>query len=425
MPLNRAITPPTILPTHLELPPCELLTTTNGVKLYAMDAGQSAVVRLSIVFHCGSRHQTHPFTASATLNMLSEGTRNLSSSQIAEQLDFYGIFYDTSIDRDFSIVTVNCLSKFLPETLALLEECLLHPTFPASELEIYKTKRREQLRIEREKPSYLAREQFSRSLFGASHPYGYTASDEEYQSLTNAHLTDFYSRYFVAENCFAVASGKLPVAVVSQIATLLTKIPHSTTALPMVEIPVPISEPTAHIHRDDALQTSIRIGKLLFTKGHPDFNGMQVVATILGGYFGSRLVANLREERGYTYGIYAAMVALEKTGYIAIATDVTAESTEDSLIQIFAEIKRLQTELVPANELEIVKNMIAGEMMRILDGPFGVADVVIENIQSQMDPAYLNTFLQEVRNITPERIQALAVQYLNTESFTTVTVGSK
>jgi predicted Zn-dependent peptidase len=179
---------------------------------------------------------------------------------------------------------------------------------------------------------------------------------------------------------------------------------------------------------EGAVQSAIRIGRILFPRQHPDFVGMQVVATILGGYFGSRLTQNLREERGYTYGVMAAMVNLRHAGYLAIATEVAAEATGDAIEQIFAEMERLKTEPVSEDELENVRRSMLGEVMRILDGPFGIVDVVIENIQIEGSDTsgahnYINDFIRRVEATTPERIRELARKYLDRDAFTTVIVG--
>lgn len=421
--INRTIAPEIKLPQTLSLPDIETVIADNGVKIDIMNLSSQDVVRVSLVFHAGSKDQTHPFTASALLNMLSEGTQKYTSAQVAELLDFYGIYYDTSVDRDYCIVTVSCLRKFLSVTLELLQECLCHPTFPQKDFDIYKQKRKQQLAIEREKPSYLARELFAETLFGASHPYGKVSKAECYDTLTREHLQEFYGKNLVARNCFVVVSGKTDANDVELIKSLCNSLPLGEAVL-HDDFPRASSVLEGYIHRE-GVQSSVRMGKLLFPKGSEDFNGMQVLATILGGYFGSRLVQNIREDKGYTYGIYCVMVSLEHEGYIAIASDVAAQYTADTIKEINYEIARLQNELVATDELEVVKNTVIGEMMRILDGPFGIADVVIENLQSGMDANYLNEFLQEVLSITPQRIQDLAVKYLNPDTFSTVVVGVK
>lgn len=421
--LDRTTQPPFILPKSIHLPGTVYSEPGNGIRFWSINTGTQPVVRLSLVFRAGTRYQNNPFAASAMLNMMSEGTERYSAAEIAELFDFYGIYYDTSIDRDYAMVTVNCLGRFLTKTLEILEEILLRPVFDPNELSIYASKRRQQLIIEREKPSYQARELFSQALFGKEHPYGIVSPADAYEQLTPEILRTFYDDYYTAGNLFAVASGRISPEVRDELSGFLSKIRNgafpATDAIPPVH-----SQNTIREKRDGALQSSLRIGKVLFPKGHPDFNGMQVLATVLGGYFGSRLVTNIREDKGYTYGIYSAMITMQHTGYFAIASDVAAEVTDDAVREIFHEVERLRSEPVPAQELDMVRNIIAGEMMRILDGPFGVADVMIEQVQSELPEDAVNQFLQEVRGITPERLQELAVKYLDPATFTSVIVGA-
>ncbi len=425
MTLDRTLQPPFVLPAELLLPPTRRVELPGGLRFWSVDTGTEPVVRLSLVFEAGTRWQSAPFVASATLNLMSEGTARYSAAQIAERFDFYGIYYDTSIDRDYTILTLNCLSRFLDEALDLLEEILLRPAFDPGELRTYASKKKQQLILEREKPSYQARELFSQALFGREHPYGVAAPTDGYDNLRVELLRAQYERFYHAGNCFAVASGQIPAAVQGRLEAFLSKLPrgHSSGSA-ICQIPEIHSETLVRQRREGALQSSLRIGKALFPKGHPDWNGMQVLSMVLGGYFGSRLVANLREDKGYTYGIYSAMMALQQAGYLAIASDVTAPATDDAVREIFTEIERLRTQSIPAEELEMVRNMIVGELMRILDGPFGVADVVIEQVQSGVGDESVNAFLQEVRSITPRRLQELAIQYLDPASFTTVIVGA-
>ena len=382
------------------------------------------MIRLSLVFDAGTRWQTRPFVASATLYMLAEGTLKFTSAEISEKMDYYGANYEVNIDRDYSMVSLFCLSRFLPEVLELLGQIVAHPVFPERELELYKAKRRQQLVIEREKVSVRARELFGEALFGANHPYGVVSSIEKYDELTTEHLRRFHGEYYGAGNCFAVTSGHVADKDKEAILRFLGMLPD-VTALPGKGVPAPVSAPSVHEERKGAVQTAIRIGKMLFARNHPDYIGMQVVAALLGGYFGSRLVSNLREDKGYTYGIFSAMVNLRYAGYLAIATEVGSQFTADSVKEIFSEIRRLREETVGEDELNLVKSNITGEFMRILDGPFGIADVTIENIQCGYDNGHIRAFLDEVKKITPGRIRSLAEKYLAEESFVTVTVGTR
>lgn len=422
MPQDRKQQPPFVLPCELSLPAEKRSVLPNDVGLWTLRAGTQEVIRLTLVFRAGTRRQSQPFAASSTLSMLSEGTEKYTAAEMAERFDFYGIYYDTSIDRDYAMITVSCLNRFLPEAIELLEQAVVYPSFLPHELDIYRAKRKQQLRIDREKTSYISRELFAQALFGNEHPYGKVSSEDEYDALTVETLRNFHRDFFGADNMFAVASGLIGEPEEMVIKDFLGRIEKRAAPVDIFSHEIKTTL-LSFREREDALQSSLRIGKLLFPKGHPDYAGMQVLSMVLGGYFGSRLVDNLREEHGYTYGVYSAMINLEHEGYIAIATDVAGEHTAQAVREIFGEIARLRAEPVPAGELDMVRNIILGEMMRILDGPFGIADVTIENIQSGKDNAYLNYFLQEVRSITPARLQELAVRYLDPATFTTVVVG--
>jgi predicted Zn-dependent peptidase len=392
------------------------------MSLYAIEAGDQQVVRLSLVFRAGTRFQSKPFVASATVNMLAEGTEKWTAQQIAERIDFYGADYEVSVDRDYAVVSVSCLSRFLPPMLELLDQLILHPVFPQADLRIYAGKRKHALQVEREKVSVRARELLGKALFGEDHPYGASFPESEYDRLTPVDLKAFYESHYRAAGSFAVTSGNVPQQERRLIADFLERLPGGP-AVVFNELPPVRTMAGAAEERQGALQSAIRAGKVLFGRTHPDFVGMQVLATVLGGYFGSRLMTSLREERGYTYGVSSMMVTLEATGYLAVATETGAEFTADAVEQIYAEIDRLRTEPIPEQELALVKNTITGEFMRILDGPFGIADVTIENLQNGMTNRSVNDYLQQVKAITPQDLLALAGRYLGREGFTTVVVG--
>ena len=457
--------PDIVVPKSVTLPGVETVVLENGLPVHLICTPGQEVARVSLVWAAGSSVQTKPFVASSTLNLLAEGSERYSAHEIAEQLDFVGSYFDVNIDRDYAIATFCCLEKFFEPTLGMISEIVLRPVFPEDEVALYARKRMERLALERSKPAAKAREMFSAALFGDDHPYGVSSPESEYMKLRRDDVREFYGRFYGADNCFAVCSLGSDAAQREALLELLAQLPSRNYELRITNISTtearksprsdgagnadgvnyedPRSDSRRVLEIPGAVQSAIRIGRLLFPRQHPDFVGMQVVATILGGYFGSRLIQNLREERGYTYGVMAAMVNLRAAGYLAIATEVAAEATADAVEQIFGEMERLKTELVPEDELENVRRSMLGEVMRILDGPFGIVDVVIENIQvtgggnahGDMDDVsgpnvvhggahnYINDFIARIEATTPERIRELARQYLIRDAFTTVIVG--
>lgn len=414
--------PQFITPDSVDMVLADRRTLQNGTNIHTLQTNDFEVLRITFVFMAGTSVQKVPFSASATANMLSEGSRDMTAHQIAEKIDYYGSYFDVNIDRDCTYITFCCLSKFTEQTLEVAEQIILYPTFVESELNTYCTKRKQQLSIERTKVNIRGREAFSEALFGKNHPYGTSAPTEAYDTLKREDLISFYNNFYTADNCFVVCSGQITDDVRTSLDRLVNKLPKRK-AVASVEFPEAESCLYRFVEHKNALQSSIYIGKRLFTRTHPDFLGMQVTTTILGGYFGSRLMQNLREQRGYTYGVLSAMINFEKDGYLAIATQVGTDVTQDALKQIYIEIERLRVEMVTEEELALVKNIIIGEMMRIIDGPFGIADITIENILCGYDNNIIATNIKRINEMTPKTILELAQKYLKRDELTTVIAG--
>lgn len=413
--------PDIVMPRSVDMPHAVCRTTENGVKIYSLPTDDFEVVRFTLVFRAGTSVQLKPFVASSTLNMLGEGSATMTAQQIADELDFYGSYFDVNIDRDYTYISFCSLSKFFAPTIKVAREIVLHPIFPERELKTYCEKRKQSLKIERRKIEVQSRELFAKALFGAEHPYGVSASEECYDDVVREDVVAMYERCYTADNCFVVMSGRIDDEVMSAVEELVAGLSRGEICH-VKEAP---TETTYCLHREvnEALQSSIRIGRLLFPRTHPDFVGMQVVASILGGYFGSRLMSNLREEHGYTYGVSAAMINFDREGYFALATQVAREHRDDALREIYSEIERLRVELVSEEELEMVKNVMIGEILRILDGPFGIADVTIENIMCGMDNEATERSVEAIAAITAEEIRDLAYRYLERDKLVEVVVG--
>lgn len=413
--------PDIIMPRSVDMPHALCRTAKNGVKIYSLPTDDFEVVRFTLVFRAGTSVQLKPFVASSTLNMLGEGSSTMTAQQIADELDFYGSYFDVNIDRDYTYISFCSLSKFFAPTIRVAREIVLKPIFPERELKTYCQKRKQSLKIERRKIEVKSRELFAEALFGAEHPYGISASEERYDDVTREDVVAMYERCYTADNCFVVMSGRIDDNVMGAVEELIVGLSRGE-ACHVKGMP---TNTTYRLHSEvkDALQSSIRIGRLLFPRTHPDFVGMQVVASILGGYFGSRLMSNLREEHGYTYGVSAAMINFDSEGYFALATQVAREHRDDALKEIYSEIELLREELVSEEELEMVKNVMIGEILRILDGPFGIADVTIENIMCGMDNGATERSVETIAAITAAEVRDLARRYLERDMLVEVVVG--
>ena len=413
--------PPINLTPELRVPHTTLHTCANGTRLYTMHNSKQGVIRVSFIFRAGTSWQNVPFSASATINTLSEGTERFSALEIAERLDFVGSYFDANIDRDWAVLTYCSLSKFATETFEIAEQVVLHPTFPEREIEVYCAKRKEQLIVQRSKPDHLSRELFGKSIFGAEHPYGITSPAEAYDSLCRGDVEEFYRTHYTAEGCFAVLCGDITDEHIARTMAILEQLPHGTTL--ERTIPTPTPQHFATLNVEGAVQSCLKIGTPLFPRTHPDFIPMQMVATAMGGYFGSRLMQNLRERHGYTYGAYSAMINLDQSGYFVMSADVASDYTEAAIEEMMHEVEQFCSKPMDERELQMVKNIIFGDVMRIFDGPFGVADVTIENIQNGTDNGYTERLLHQVATAQASHLQEVASKWLIPSNLTTTNVG--
>lgn len=414
--------PPIIIPDSVAVAEPTLYTLPNGARLYAHSNPGQAVCRISFVFTAGTSTQTHPFVASSTENLLCEGSLRHSATQIADSLDYYGSYYEVSLDRDYAVVTFCCLTRFFEQSIPLFEEILLEPAFDSHEIEIYAEKRKQSLSIERSKSTTRARELFAIKLYGEQHPYGISSPERQYDNLQRDDIVEFYRSRYTSRCCFAVCTTDTAPEHLSRLMEFVGKIPDRGSC-PDVTIPSALSAGYCYEPFKNAVQSSIRIGKVLFGRTHPDFTGMQILSYVLGGYFGSRLIKNLRERNGFTYSIFASMINMRYSGYFAIATDVGSEVTSEAVAEILREIELLCTEPIPEEELETVRRIMFGEYMRILDGPMGIVDATIEATENGTDNSYITRSIAALKAVTPEQLRDLAAKYLDPQGLTTVVVG--
>jgi zinc protease len=426
--MDRKTMPEIRTVTHLELAHPRNANLSNGIPVVIIPAGTEPVCRVDLVFEAGSRYQDLIFQASLTNQMIPEGTSNLTGGKIAEEFEFYGSYFNISADRDEADLTIHSLEKHLEPVLRLLSEVVIHPTFPEEELSVIKANRIESMKVDDQRVESLARKQFNRMIFGENNPYGVVGEIQDIPAVTTQCLVDFHSRRYDQSHCRIMITGPNPDDYFPLVDRFFGK--HwplkpgasvsSSPVLPPLETSPGIS---SIISRPDAVQTAIRIGKPLFNRLHPDFMGLTIVNTILGGYFGSRLMTNIREEKGFTYGIASHLLTLRDSGYFVIGSTVGAEVWEETVAECKKEMDRLCSDKVKKNELELVRNYLTGQVQRSLDGPFQVADQLRALWMHDHGLNYLIEFMALINSITPMEIQRLAAKYLDPADMKVVAAG--
>ncbi|MEA3505704.1 MAG: pitrilysin family protein, partial [Bacteroidota bacterium] len=347
----------------------------NGIKVIAFDSGNEEVVKIGLYFNAGSWLQKKPGIAPATANLINAGTKKFSSRQIAEAIDYYGAFSGNSATKDISDISLFTLNKHLSKLLPIIEDIIKNPTYPKNEIQLYRDKRKQLINLKNNEVNYIAQTRFHEKLFGKGHPYGIYLKEEHLKNIEQSTLKEFHSKHYTSGNCYISVSGKLP----HNLFELLNK--HFGQAdwggekiITTNNFSIISEKGSHHIDMPGKVQSSYNIGKILFNRTHPDYPAMRVVNTIFGGYFGSRLMKNIRQEKGYTYGIHSDMVSMKNAGYFIITADTGAEVTDKAIKETYIELDKMRQELISCEELDLVKNQLLGTFLRMVDGSFAACE---------------------------------------------------
>jgi zinc protease len=404
--------------------PAEFASLKNGASIFLINAGTEDVMRIELIFRAGMVQEYLPLLASTTNMMLTEGSEKYSSEELNAILDYYGIFLNSSAEKDTAGLTVYFLNKHIEKVLELISEILFHPVFPEKELNMLMKKRLNWYRVNREKVQNIASDQFFESVFGSHHPYGRQVHESDFEGMKPSLLKDFHSKFYAPEKLTLIVSGRIHEKTIDLLEKYFGEL-HSKKIY--IEDPNNIikgeSEKKKHLRKIGAIQTAFRIGSSTINKRHPDYPGLKFLNVLLGGYFGSRLMKNIREEKGFTYGIHSSVSSLDLSGFKVISTEVGKKNAEQAADEIYKEIRLLQTIPVSKEELKVVRNYMSGEMVRMFDGPFALAESFKAVWEFGLDYNYFNRFINTIMTITPDEILKLAEIYYNIDDLYEITAG--
>jgi zinc protease len=317
------------------------------------------------------------------------------------------------------------LNKHLASVLPILYAILNESVFPDQELGIFIQNQKQSLQVSLQKNDFLAKKHFASALFGET-TYGSNIGPADYDALNRPDLLRYFSAAYKPENCTIIVAGKFEDSEFGTLNQIMGRDWHNNDASEINNFTFGnLGGRDIFIEKPDAIQSAIRMGALAINRSHADFPGLQVLNCLLGGYFGSRLMANIREDKGYTYGIGSAVSSLKDAGYFFLATEVGADVCQPALTEIENEIGLLKTELVEAEELDLVRNYMLGAMLGSLENAFSHADKFKNVYFSGLDYSYYDNYIKTVKTISAQQLKELANRYLNTSDFTKVVVGKK
>jgi predicted Zn-dependent peptidase len=392
----------------------------NGRDVFFIDHGEQPIFKLELSIKSGSWYSEKYDLFSLALKSLNESSLKRSSSEITVAIDSLGAFIEFSPGFDNSSISIYGLTKHFHEIMGLLSEIIQSPKLDETEFETVKTKELERIRLNQEKNSYLSSIELRKNIFGAQHPYGNSATLSETESISIADVKTFFNSNFDDFEIFV--SGKLPETFEAQLNDRFGASP--VRYVPEKEHDInKTSSKDSNIIKANSVQSSINIGKRLFRRNHKDYVKFLVTNELLGGFFGSRLMKNIREEKGLTYGIYSHIYSLNNEGYFSVSTDCKGDFSQQVIDEVLKEIETLQSIPVERNELDTVKNYMLGSFTSSVSTPFALMDRFKAVYFQGLNYDYYGMYFDTVRNLTPDDIQYQSQEHLRLNSLITCSVG--
>jgi predicted Zn-dependent peptidase len=403
----------------LSLKPYQKYILDNGVNVYAIDAGSQDVLQIEMVFYAGNSYETANAVAAATNYLLKNGTSKKSAFEINEAFECYGAYCTRACYNETAVVSLHTLSKYVDELLPVIKEMITDAVFPENELNIYKQNSKQKLSVSLQKCDFVANRLIDAYLYGEQHPYGQYIRATDYDALTAEQIKAHFNQHYVNGSCVIFVAGKLPENLIEQ----LNKQFGALTLKPINGAPptnnlVAATEKKYRIQNDpDGVQGAIRLATHFPNRHHPDFTKMMVLNTVFGGYFGSRLMSNIREEKGYTYGIHSYVQNHLQDSALMISTEAGKDVCEATIEEVYKEMQLMREELIDDEELLLVKNYLIGIILGDLDGPFHIISRWKSIILNNLDETYFYNSIDTIKTISAEELKELANKYFVPENF--------
>ncbi len=382
------------------------------------------LVKMDLLFEAGTAYQTKKLCASAAVKLCTVACSGMDSAALAEFMDYRGILVETDSQVQQSQITFYFLRNYATELLPLVRGMLSGPAFSETDFETWRNHRRQEILSAEQKPSTMARRDFYFRLFGDNHPLGRYATSADLDVLTVDDVRKYIVDHYRPEKMMVGLAGSVDDELLALVEENLGKrnYPHQR---PVLNIPAAIDvQGCWHTQIESATQTNIRVGRILPVSWDSiDYARLMLLTTVLGGYFGSRLMSNLREDKGFTYGIYARTQIYRGVIVFFITADVASGVAKEAVNEIMYELGKLIKEPVPEDELELVKTVLAGDFLRSVDGIFErsarYCDMHATCVTEQLT-ANLQKALQAA---TPSDLQQVAIKYLDPSKMLVCTAG--
>ena len=429
------------------------------------------------MFPAGKQHEIHPLQSYYASQTLRYGCQGYTAAEFAERIDYYGAGLRSSVFMNRTCISLVTLKKHFASTVELMRRMLATPAYDEERLRIRCDADKAQLRVNLQKGSFVAMRTLRQSIYGNQHPCGTLVTPDDYDTLTSQHLRDYYDRYLSKGPCRLYLSGDVDDDTLAVLQSQLSTVNGQRSTVNSQQSTVNGQQSTDNgqqstvngqrstdngqqstvngqqstvnsqqsivncelsivncqqsivncqlLSLPGAVQDSIRIGCPMMDIGHPDYAPMRVLATVLGGYFGSRLMQNVREEKGYTYDIGAHFVTAIPQTLFCIYCEAQAGKAREVIDEVCKEMHRLQTELIPDDELRMVRNYMAGDLCRNYETAFDLIDAYLFEERLALPATHFDEVFDAVQTVSPQRLRQLAQQYLRPEMMHAVVVSNE
>jgi predicted Zn-dependent peptidase len=401
----------------LKLKPYEKYVLDNGVEVYAIDAGAEEVLQVEWVFYAGNWFEKNNLLAASTNFLLKNGTSKKTAYQINEHFEYYGSYLNRNCYNETSVITLHSLSRHLEPLLPVVREMLTDSIFPEEEINIYKQNMKQRLNVNLKKCDFVAGRLIDTYLYSEPHPYGRFSRFEDFDALTREQITDFYKQYYLNGKFVLFVAGKLPANLYPLLNQYFGDLNNKPIAVPVIPSVQAKERKYRVINDPQGVQGAIRMGANFPNRHHPDFVKTQVLNNVFGGFFGSRLMSNIREEKGYTYGIYSYLENHIQESAWVISTEAGRDVCEATITEVYKEMEELRNELVDDEELLLVRNYMIGSILGDLDGPFHIINRWKTIILNGLPQDFFYKQIDTIKTVSAEELKQLANKYLLPEKF--------
>ncbi|WMN12672.1 pitrilysin family protein [Marivirga salinae] len=409
--LNRQVAPDSFILKDLALTKPEIKELSNGLSVHIIQDDTNPVLKIDVLFAAGKVNDEKPGQSLICAKVMVEGTKSYPGSELQELLDHYGAHLDVSVDYDYTTVSLLCLKEHVNLLLPVLKSAITEPLFDAEDFEKIKLQLLQKIRVNNQKNALIATKSLRKKLLNGT-PYSTTLEEDHLNNITKDDIENYFNQYFALQPEIIVA-GDFDEDVFNYIEEHFVMLEFSSLDSDYESKLSPIIEDDL-IKREGSVQASIRMGAITIPRTHPDYYDLSIANEIFGGYFGSRLMKNIREDKGYTYGIYSVLINYKHLDYHVIGADVKIEHIEDTVAEVYKEMEELKTNPVPEEEIETIKNYMLGKIASSLDTVFHQSENYKVKLSEGADYLdYFDAYVNSIRNITADRILEISKKYFS------------